>query len=116
MSRRKVLVCGGRDYSDRRKVYAILDRLHSEAPIWRIVTGGANGADLLACDWAAMRSIEYIKYPANWEELGRKAGPLRNREMLERESPSLVVAFPGGAGTANMIRLATDALVPVMTV
>ena len=114
MSRGKVLVCGGRDYSDRRKVYAILDRLHSEDPIWRIVAGGANGADALACDWAAMRSIGYIKYPADWETLGRKAGPLRNREMLERETPHLVVAFPGGPGTANMIKLATDSLVPVM--
>lgn len=113
---RKVLVCGGRDYGDRRKVYETLDFLHGESPIDRVVTGGAHGADMLATDWAAMRSVGYIKYPADWETQGRAAGPLRNQEMLDKEKPDLVVAFPGGRGTANMIRLAANAKVSVKIV
>lgn len=109
MGGRKVLVCGGRNYGDRRKVYSILDALHLESGIGKLVTGGANGADLLATDWAAMRSVPYVKYPADWETHGRAAGPIRNREMLEKEHPDLVVAFPGGRGTASMIRLSHEA-------
>lgn len=116
MSGRKVLVCGGRDYGNRRKVYEVLDGLHLESCISRIVTGGANGADMLASDWAAMRSVSYVKYPADWETHGRAAGPIRNQEMLNMEHPDLVVAFPGGRGTANMIRLATNAKTSVKVV
>jgi hypothetical protein len=34
-----------------------------------------------------------------WDELGKKAGPLRNQRMLDEGKPDLVVAFPGGGGT-----------------
>jgi hypothetical protein len=40
---------------------------------------------------------------AEWERLGRKAGPIRNQRMLEEGKPDLVVAFPGGTGTAGMM-------------
>jgi hypothetical protein len=40
---------------------------------------------------------------AEWESLGRKAGPIRNQRMLTEGKPALVVAFPGGKGTANMV-------------
>lgn len=110
---RKVLVCGGRDYSDRRKVYEVLDREHAALPIDRLVAGGANGADSLASDWAAARGVGRSIYVADWEAHGRAAGPIRNQEMLDKEKPDLVIAFPGGRGTANMIRLAKAAGVEV---
>jgi hypothetical protein len=50
---------------------------------------------------------------AAWHEHGRGAGPIRNRQMLEEGRPDLVVAFPGGHGTAGMIKLALKAGVPV---
>jgi len=38
-----------------------------------------------------------------WDELGKKAGPLRNQRMLDEGKPDLVVAFPGGGGTKDMV-------------
>ena len=52
--------------------------------------------------------------PADWKQYGRGAGPIRNREMLQYSEPDIVVAFPGGAGTADMIRAARTAGYPVV--
>jgi hypothetical protein len=53
---------------------------------------------------------------AEWETLGRKAGPIRNERMLTEGKPDLVVAFPGGRGTAHMTRLAREAGVEVVEI
>ena len=45
----------------------------------------------------------------DWKKYGKKAGPLRNQQMLEEGKPDLVVAFPGGNGTADMVRRAKKA-------
>lgn len=110
----RVLVCGGREYADAHKVRAVLDGL--EARPSYIIEGGARGADRLAKAWAHMTGIRVLTYPAKWDVYGRRAGYLRNREMLEHGCPDLVVAFPGGRGTADMVRQARAAGVPVMEV
>lgn len=46
------------------------------------------------------------KYPAQWDIYGKQAGVLRNLQMITEGKPDVVVAFPGGAGTANMVRQA----------
>ncbi len=51
---------------------------------------------------------------AEWGRYGRAAGPLRNglllRRALEEATPAqasvLVIAFPGAAGTASLVRQA----------
>jgi hypothetical protein len=42
-------------------------------------------------------------YPADWTRHGKAAGPKRNQLMLDKEKPDLVIAFPGGKGTADMV-------------
>ena len=49
-----------------------------------------------------------------WDELGKKAGPLRNQRMLDDGKPDMVVAFPGGGGTKDMVRRAAKAGVAIM--
>lgn len=111
----RLLVCGGRDFSDRRTVYAELDRIHAERGVAVLIAGGARGADNLAADWAGMRSIPKLIYNANWDRNGRAAGPLRNEHMLKDGKPDLVIAFPGGKGTADMMRRAKAAGVEVVS-
>jgi hypothetical protein len=53
-------------------------------------------------------------YMADWDGLGRKAGPIRNQRMLDEGKPDLVIAFPGGRGTADMVRRAREAGVEVV--
>lgn len=113
----RVLVCGGRDYSNRECVFAVLDKLHVKTPVETLIQGGARGADALAMEWAAERKIEQVvtEY-ADWEEHGKAAGPLRNQRMLDVWHPDIVVAFPGGRGTADMVNRARRASVPVSRV
>ena len=66
----------------------------------------ARGADTLADKWAAANGHRSEGYPADWDTYGRRAGFLRNKQMLEEGKPDLVVAFPGGKGTEMMISLA----------
>lgn len=102
----RVLVCGGRDYQDSDRVDAVLNKLHREAEIHVLIEGGAKGADRLASFWAADHDVSAERYEADWENQGTFAGPARNKRMLQEGRPDLVIAFPGGKGTRNMIGLA----------
>lgn len=101
----KVLVCGGRDFSDEAYVFDALDVLHRQHGISHVIHGGASGADALAGAWARRRGVQEVQCPADWETHGRGAGPIRNDAMAAL-GPDKVVAFPGGKGTANMIYIA----------
>jgi hypothetical protein len=108
----RVLVCGGRNYSDRAKVYAELDKLE----VGLLIHGGATGADSLARDWAVSRDVPSKCYPALWRVHGAKAGPIRNQQMLVEGQPHLVVVFHGGRGTADMLSRSLHAGVRVHVV
>lgn len=113
----KVLVCGGRDYRDRRRVFEVLDGLVMDLarpPVSTIIQGEARGADTLGKVWARSRRVRVESYAADWETHGRAAGPIRNKRMLDEGRPDLVVAFPGGRGTANMVEQARAAGVEVV--
>jgi len=112
----RVLVCGGRDYSDEFAVFGALDALRRRHGRLTIIQGGAPGADALARKWASIQtSTHLINEPADWEAHGRAAGPIRNQRMLDEHKPDLVLAFPGGRGTADMVRRAKAAGVKVET-
>lgn len=112
----KVLVCGGRDYADDLRVFDVLDELWRDRAVEAIIHGGASGADSLARRWANYRDVPHVPYPAEWMRYGPAAGPLRNQRMLDQSKPDLVVAFPGGTGTADMVRRARSANVEVLEI
>jgi len=98
---KKVLVCGGRTYSNRARVYETLDALvDKHGPIF-IIQGGATGADTLAADWADVRGMPCAEVKAPWRFYGKSAGPRRNAWMLLLK-PDIVVAMPGEVGTSDM--------------
>ena len=100
----KVLVCGGRNYSNKEVLYKVLNVISDVYNIEVIISGAAKGADTLAAQWAKDNNIKLQEYPADWNAHGKSAGPIRNKQMIDEGCPDLVVAFPGGSGTANMIK------------
>ena len=108
----RVLVCGGRDFDNIAFIWTQMNRIHTETPITAMITGGQRGVDTIANEWGKTKPIERFVSRAEWKKYGRPAGPKRNARMLEWR-PDLVVAFPGGPGTANMIEQAKRACVPV---
>lgn len=115
-----ILVCGGRNYNNRQRVHEALSdavaQMTCQGEQIRIIHGGASGADALAGEWAEMNDLEAVVFSANWRLDGRAAGPIRNTRMLRAGRPDLVVAFPGGRGTADMVSKALNAGVPVCEV
>lgn len=109
----RVIVCGGRDLTDRFYVRDALDRFHQVHGITCVIQGGAKGADRLAYEWAADRMIMVHNEPADWQTHGKKAGPMRNQRMIDEHQPNAVIAFKGGAGTADMVRRAKQCGIPV---
>ena len=101
----KILVCGGRKYDAPDTVFGALDRLRAAGCVDMVIHGGAKGADALAGRWAHDRGVQEVICPANWDRRGTWAGPIRNSAMLLLQ-PDLVLAFPGGKGTEDMVRKA----------
>lgn len=64
--------------------------------------------------YAADHGISAEGFPADWRKYGKSAGPLRNQQMIDEGKPDLVVAFPGGTGTADMVRRAKAAGIRVI--
>lgn len=107
-----LLVCGGRNFSDEELMRQWLSNLQPSS----IIHGGASGADSLAGSVAAAMGLPVTVYSANWKEYGRAAGPLRNQAMIAALHNAAkggwtvkVLAMPGGRGTADMVKRATEA-------
>jgi hypothetical protein len=116
----RVIVCGGRHYGDWPAVRDELDRwARAGDSDSLVIQGGASGADALAKRWADFRGIPHIEVPALWLWHRRCAGPVRNEFMFKigrALGVEMLVAFPGGAGTADMVARAEKAGVSVRRV
>ena len=109
----RVLVCGGRDYDNGPLLFHELDELRKVCGYLVIIQGGAKGADQFARQWAWRNRSECITEAADWEAHGKAAGPIRNQAMIDKHKPLLVMAFPGGRGTADMVARARKAGIEV---
>lgn len=97
-----VLICGGRGFEDKKLLYTVLESFVREGLIVsKVIHGGARGADSLAGEWAKDNNVPVRVYNADWKKYGKSAGMIRNKEMLKRGKPSLVIAFPVGCGLAG---------------
>ena len=101
----KVIINGGRAFNLKAAAFEYLDMLHAKEPITFVIEGGAIGADTIAREWAISRKIRYITYHAQWKKYGRAAGHRRNQEMVDL-NPDLVITFPGGKGTEDLVNRA----------
>lgn len=114
MTPERILVCGGRDFNDQTMVFGILDMISEERVINAVIQGDCpTGADKLARMWAISRNHHLDHFPADWLKHGRAAGPIRNQRMIDEGRPTMGLAFPGGRGTADMVRRLNAAAIPV---
>ncbi len=108
----RLLVCGGRHYADRARVYAVLDAVNRKHAIEALIHGACprdkNGAsaDMLADDWARECRVPCEPVPVDHALDGPwpGAGPCRNERMRVTKRPTHAVSFPGENGTADMVR------------
>lgn len=99
----RICVTGGRDYLNQDFVKDVFKRL----PLLSFVgVGCCTGLDAMVREYARSNNITYQIFKADWTNLGRKAGPIRNEEMLRGSNPDYLLAFVGGRGTKNCSVLA----------
>lgn len=108
----KVIVCGGRGFTDLNLLIERLDFYLSnffnriETDKVEIVSGTARGADTLAIYWASLYGITVKCFRADWETHGKRAGYLRNTEMAEYATHCIAFWDGQSRGTKHMIDLA----------
>jgi hypothetical protein len=110
--RMRVLICGGRDFRDGAMLSDALVPYRGKAKV--VIHGDATGADRLADKWGKIWGALVLPFPADWTTHGRAAGPIRNQQMIDEGKPDIVIAFPGGRGTADMVRRAEKAGIEVI--
>ena len=81
--------------------------------ITEVVDGGAWGVDSLGVLWAKKNGIPFITFWANWRELGKKAGPIRNAKMAKYADALLLLWDGKSPGSKNMLRCMEKAGKPV---
>lgn len=91
-----LVVTGGKDYQKVGAAFRVLNWLHEENPITRVIHGGdKSGADAIADMWAVTRCVPVVRCPINWEE-GRHAVRIRNHQLLTTHQPDALLVLPGG--------------------
>ncbi len=111
-----VIITGSRHYRDPKPIRTVMTALLAEYGIYAFRHGGAKGADSLGKYIAEniLRLTDIDEYKADWDQYGKAAGPIRNRQMLDTEIAKgediLVIAFPleDSIGTWDMINYARD--------
>ena len=138
------VVTGGRDFANWQKYRPLeeaavyTEKWHQKVWVERVMDevlslanrylhvgqGGARGLDKAVKDWCYNNRdrVEGTQYDAEWERLGKSAGSVRNQRMLyehlgqPRRTWGVVLAFPGGVGTADCVRKALKQGLPVIEV
>lgn len=102
----RTIICGGRRHYLTSADFNWLDEIRATLPITSVISGGAAGVDTGGEIFARTRNIPLTVCHADWKRWGGAAGPIRNQEMAE--IADAVITFPGGTGTADMVRRAKD--------
>tara|TARA_R110002073_G_scaffold236427_1_gene397536 strand:+ start:80 stop:466 length:387 start_codon:yes stop_codon:yes gene_type:complete len=103
----RLLITGGRKFTDAAVIEKALMDIDVRPDV--VIHGDSTGADRVAGDIAEKWGIDVWKFPAQWARFGKAAGPRRNHQMIVEGRPTHVLAFPGDAGTENMIKQASKA-------
>lgn len=105
----KVIIAGTRTFDDYEALKAYADyKLGQIKEDIEIISGGATGADALGERYAKEKGYTIKLFPADWNRYGRRAGPLRNKQMADY-ADALIVFWDGSSrGTKSMLELAKE--------
>lgn len=115
----RVIIAGSRSFTDYDRLQALCDNILSKKSRTheiRIISGTARGADTLGERYAQERGYNLQRFPADWLQYGRAAGPIRNRQMADN-ADALICFWNGHSpGARNMIETANKKGLPVRTI
>lgn len=77
----KLAIIGSRTFQNSSIIFKELDPIKDKITL--VVSGGAQGADILGEKWAKGNNIPTLIFPANWEKYGKRAGYIRNEDIIK---------------------------------
>jgi len=99
----KLVIAGTRYFDNYDLLKEEIDKFCNFNNVEEIISGGSAGADTLAHKYALENNIRPNIFNADWKNLGRSAGPIRNTKMAEN-GDVLIVFWDGiSRGTKNMM-------------
>lgn len=120
MTKYRMIVAGGRDYSNQNVVNYYIDRVKdvcdSRGLSLVIVCGMATGADTLGRNYAISNGLEVLEFPANWNRYGKSAGYIRNKEMGDVADSAIVFWDGRSKGSKLMIDIMHELKKPVVAI
>lgn len=106
-----VAIVGSRNWPDHEMVR---DYIYSLDEDDTVVSGGAKGVDQWAHYYAEKRGLTTLIFPAAWSHYGKKAGLLRNRDIVNACDRMVAFCLDESLGTSHSIKLARNAGKPVL--
>ncbi len=107
----RLAIVGSRNFTDPERLSRTVDKVQGDITL--IVSGGARGADTLAEYYAKKKSIPYLIFPADWDKHGKKAGILRNQDIVDNADAMIAFLAPESKGTRDSIKRAQKKGIPV---
>ena len=107
-------IIGSRNFNDYEMLKIVCGKLIKNTDA--VVSGGANGADILGKQYAIEHALQYIEFLPDWEAYGKRAGFMRNHDIIDNSD--FIIAFWDGKsnGTAHSIELARNSKKPTLIV
>lgn len=108
MDKIKLAIVGSRTFNNQHIFDNVMERLEDKYNITTIVSGGARGADSMGEAYADRFGLEKLIFPADWKKYGKRAGFLRNVDIIK--NCDICVAFWDGEshGTKHDIELCKE--------
>lgn len=111
----RIALSGGVEFNDHRLIWDVLDKVHARHPQMVLLHGGSDlGAEKIAVDWAATRTVPQIPFRPKFAVHGKKAAPFKRNDELLEQMPIGVIVFPGGGIQGNLADKARAMAIKVM--
>lgn len=105
----KIIIAGSRSFRNYRLLENIMDDVVKKAKLKsyevEIISGTAYGADQLGEDYAEDNELIIHRFPADWNQFGKQAGFIRNKQMAKFCDAAVIFWDGKSKGTLNMIEL-----------
>lgn len=101
----KVVIAGSRSFLSEHTI-ALVDYAvaMSGYTITEEVCGLAKGIDTFGKKWAELSNIPVKEFPANWDQHGKAAGPIRNGEMADYADAAIIIWDGESRGSQDMMK------------
>ena len=118
MEGRRVAIVGSRDFHNydflAKTVVETLNHLKIAPSV--IISGGASGADQLAERFAREYGLQTLIFPANWSQYGRRAGAIRNQQIVDQADILFAFRINNSPGTTITINMAEQKGIPTFVI